>query len=425
MTKLMKRPIFLLTLLALAGCPCLAQTPSLADRAAQFHTLLATRVLPYWYDTAVDWTNGGYILADELKGRMPATEKQIVTQARAVWGFSLAHLKGYSTAQRHYLKAAENGYRFLATKLRDPQNGGYFWATDLQGKVIDDRKQVYGQSFVMYALAEYYTASGDKEALRDAMELYHCLQKNAHDVRHRGWFEHFTRDWQLVDKPGGRVWVEKPGCKSANTHLHLMEAFTDLYQASRDAEVRASLAEALDLNRRYFYPLDASKAAYHCRPDWQPVLEADSAGLSYGHNVEFAWLMVRAQQALKEKPDWQHFAAHVDHALAHGYDWTHGGLYYRGVGNEPATVTDKVWWAEAELIAALTVALQHEPNPRYRDALDKQIDFLARFQTAPDGIWVDNVTAEGKPKGPRKAHSWKANYHDVRAMQMLVDAFPR
>ena len=144
----------------------------LREQALQYRSLLARNVLPYWYDTAVDWTNGGYILADDLHGRLPATEKLIVTQARMVWGFSLAHLKGYGTVQRNYLKAAENGYRFLHDKMRDEQNGGYVWTTDLKGNVTDARKQIYGQSFVIYALVQYYAASGNVTALREAMELY-------------------------------------------------------------------------------------------------------------------------------------------------------------------------------------------------------------------------------------------------------------
>jgi mannose/cellobiose epimerase-like protein (N-acyl-D-glucosamine 2-epimerase family) len=147
--------------------------------------------------------------------------------------------------------------------------------------------------------------------------------------------------------------------------------------------------------------------------------------LSYGHNVEFAWLMIRAQQVLGERPAWSHFTAHIDHALQNGYDWARGGLFYRGFDDQPATDTSKVWWAEAELIAALADALRHQDNARYREALEKQIAFLRAHQIdARDGIWLDTVTADGQPKSGAKAHNWKANYHDVRAMVKFVEAFP-
>jgi mannobiose 2-epimerase len=155
------------------------------------------------------------------------------------------------------------------------------------------------------------------------------------------------------------------------------------------------------------------------------VTDPKSAGLSYGHNVEFAWLMIRAQKVLGQSPAWSHFYAHLDHALKYGYDWNRGGLYYRGEDDQPASTTDKVWWAEAELIAALSDGLAHRYNPTYAAALETQIHFLEQHQINPaDGIWFDTVKADGSPKSGGKAHSWKANYHDVRAIVKFVEAFP-
>ena len=276
---------------------------SLEQSARDFKTQLAEKILPYWFDTAQDTANGGYLLSDDrVQGRTTPKEKAIVTQARTVWTFSLAHRKGFSDARRDYLKAAAQGYRFLLDHFLDKEQGGYFWKTDLAGKPVNERKMVYGQSFVIYALVEYHRASGDPEALRRAMELYRTLQKRAHDTKHGGWTEHFTRDWTPLPlrDPAGEV--EVAGLKSANTHLHLMEALTDLYEVTRDADVRKSLEESLDINTKYFYPLDAAKSCFHRNPDWSAVTDPSSAGLSYGHDVEFAWLMVRAEQALAPEP---------------------------------------------------------------------------------------------------------------------------
>jgi len=394
----------------------------LNDRAREFKTQLAERILPYWYDTAQDTANGGYVLADPVQ----AKEKAIVTQARMVWTLSLVHRKGFSDSRRNYLKAAEQGYRFLIEHFRDKEHGGYFWKTDLTGKPVNTRKFVYAESFVIYALVEYHRASGDKAALQHAMELYQTLQRHAHDARHGGWLEHFTSDWTPLPlrDPAGEV--EVAGLKSANTHLHLMEALTELYDATRDAGVRKSLEEALEINAKYFYPLDAGQSCFHRNPDWSAVSDPRSAGLSYGHNVEFAWLMVRAENVLGRKPSWLQFYAHLDHALKCGWDAEHGGLYHRGVGNEPANDTKKVWWVQAEMLAALTDALQHQRNAKYEAALVKLLDFIAKYQADPkDGVWFDSVAADGQPKNPAKAHNWKANYHDVRAILKFVEAFSR
>ena len=397
------------------------------DYARDFKTELAQKILPYWLDTAVDREHGGYLLSDDAaKKAPPATEKQLVTQSRMIWGFSHAHLKGFSDDKRNYLKAAEQGYRFLIDHFLDHENGGYYWTTDVLGKPVDQRKIVYGESFVIYGLVEFYRASGDKAALQAALDLYRVLQKRAHDTKYGGWIEHFQRDWTPILDPNADVIVELAGCKSANTHLHLLESLTELYAASHDRAVKQSLAEAIKINRTWFYPEEPAQSAFHRKPDWSLMTGPRSSGLSYGHNVEFAWLMIRGQQVLGQKPSWPHFYAHLDHALKYGYDHSLGGLYSRGIDDQPANDTDKVWWVQAEMLAALTDAIRHKPNETYNVALGKLLQFIVTYQANPkDGIWLDTVTADGKPKVTAKAHNWKANYHDVRAMVKFIDAFGR
>lgn len=417
--------------LALLTAPLPAQSEAadavFANQAAAYRLQLAQQVFPYWYDTAIDWQRGGYVLADDGRGnRGDARDKQLVSQARMVWGFALAHRIGLSDGRRDYLKAAQHGVRFLLEHFRDAEQGGYFWKTDLEGKPLNDRKNLYGESFVIYALVEYFRAGGEKEALQHALDLYAAIQRHSHDPVHGGWGEHYTRDWQLVTAQDDRVEVELAGKKSANAHLHWMEALTELYDATRDPSVKASLEEALRINRVWFYPPDPAAATFHREFNWAPVRGGRSDGLSYGHNVEFAWLMIRAERVLGQEPSWSHFEAHLDHALAHGVDHERGGLFYTGAGNEAARNRDKVWWSQSEWMAALTDALRHEENPAYRAALTQLIDFLDRHQIDPaDGIWFDTVGEDGSPKRPAKAHNWKANYHDVRALVKFIEAFAR
>ncbi len=404
-----------------------AANPDLAAWAAEFRQELTTKFLPYWYDHCVDWERGGYLLsADAARPAPPATEKMLVTQARMIWGFAHAHRKGFRDPQRDYLRAARQGYVFLLERFRDPTHGGYYWRTDLAGQPLNDRKYLYGQAFVVYALVEYHRASEDPAALRHAMDLYRVIQERCHDRKHDGWGEHYTRDWQWITEQDPRIEVERAGLKSANAHLHWMEALTELYEVTRDKAVRRSLLEALELNQKWFYPKRPGRSAFHRQPNWKPVTDPESAGLSYGHNVEFAWLMIRAEQVLERRPSWSHFDAILEHALAYGTDHERGGLYNRGFDDESATDTDKVWWSQAEFLAALTEGLQRRDNPAYREALVKLLGFLRRHQIHPEtGLWLDTVTADGRPKRTALAHHWKANYHDLRALVKFIEAFER
>jgi mannobiose 2-epimerase len=399
-------------------------TRSLTSYSVEMRQDLAEKILPYWHDTTLDRTNSGYTLSDDVQKTRAATEKQIVTQSRLIWTFSHVHRKGYSTAQRNYLKAAQQGYCFLIDKFFDKIYGGYFWTTDLSGKVLNDQKILYGEAFVIYGLVEYYRASNDEEALRHSAELYGHLQQHAYDKKNSGWTEHFTRDWKPILQSTRPVVVGVAGCKSANTHLHLMEALTELFNATLDNEVRQSLDEAVRLNATYFYPKEARRSCSLRQSDWKEVIDPKCSGISYGHNVEFAWLMIHAQKVLGIPATWDHFYAHLDHALKYGYDHKRGGLYSRGEDDKPAVLTDKVWWSQAEMLAALTDALKHNLNAEYETAIKKLLDFVANFMTDPsDGVWLEAVTEEGRLKSTGKAHNWKANYHDVRAMVKFIEAF--
>lgn len=394
-------------------------------QAALLRQELSEKVLPYWYDHCVDWQRGGFLLSDDAaKPVPPATQKMLVSQARMVWGFAHAHLKGYRDPQRDYLRAARLGYQFLLERFRDLDQGGYFWRTDLDGQPLNDRKYLYGQAFVVYALVEYHRASEDPAALRHAMDLYRVIQERCHDRRHDGWGEHYTRQWELLTEQDPRIEVERAGLKSANAHLHWMEALAELFDVTQDREVRRSLLEALRLNQKYFYPKNPAKSCFHRQPNWAPVTDPRSAGLSYGHNVEFAWLMVRAEEVLGRRPSWSHFDAILEHALKCGTDHERGGLYNRGVGDEPASDTDKIWWVQSEWMAALTEGLKRKENPAYRTALARLLGFLRTHMILEaDGIWLESVTADGQPKSTAKAHQWKANYHDVRAVVKFIETF--
>jgi cellobiose epimerase len=395
----------------------------LSQHAKKYRAQLVGKILPYWLKT-VDPRHGGFLLSDDaIRGRSTPEEKQLATQARMVWAFSHAHLHGLDN-EGQYLKAAENGYRFLTEKFLDHHHGGYFWKTDVSGKTINNRKILYGQSFMIYALIEYYRAAKREEPLCRAMELYRLIQDHAHDQKNRGWIEHFTADWKPIRGCHSLAEVELIGYKSANTHLHLQESLTELYEATRDSRVRQSLEEVLEVNKRYFYPENAGRSCLHRKPDWTEVRDVSSVGLSYGHIVEFAHLMIRTENILGRTEDWAHFYAQINHALKFGYDHRHGGLYYRGLGDRLAYDTTKVWWAQAEMMSALTYALRHQEKAEQRRALHQLVHFVNEFQADKrDGVWLNAVTKQGKPTNTSKAHSWKANYHEVRALVKFIEAF--
>lgn len=405
-----------------------------SERAHILDGYLREYFLPYWYQ-ACDWAHAGYLLDDvhrSFLGRLrmrarrrfsgPTPRKIIVSQARLVYVFSLAHRLGYSDAERDYLRAAECGYKFLIGRMRDEQQEGFCWSVEPTGRVLDARKFLYGQAMAIYALIEYYRASGLVEPLEVARRVFQassCL----HDVQNLGWFEHATASWEPMhsssEQPFGTVDVI--GLKSGDGHLHWMEALTELYSVTADPDVRKTLAEVLNVNLRYFYPADPTDACPFRTFDWQPTQGLRFDGVSYGHQVEFAWLMIRAQQALQIPCDWDHFDKLVNNALEFGFDHTRGGFYDRGEPNQPARVTEKIWWVQAEGLAALSSAVQSRLRNEYSVALERLLDWIFESQICPDGIWMWSADSLGYPINLTKAAAWKAGYHEMRALTMLAD----
>jgi mannobiose 2-epimerase len=419
-----------------------------ARRHAIAQTLAADlrqRVMPYWYDTAVDTVNGGYHLSDSHRAalpplvaararasrllqhlglrRAPDPGKHLVSQSRMLYAFSLAHRKGLGGGARSYADAAAAGYRFLVGPMHDEAHGGFYWRVDDSGRRIDTRKFLYGQAFAIYALVEYHRACGRREPLEHALSLFRTISDTLHDGRNGGWVEHAGADFRAIDSGAATrdPWtIDVVGAKSCNAHLHLMEALSELLDVCGDDHVRAALEELVEITTSVFFPA-AGKFRSYVSPSLQPLPGFDE--FCFGHNVEFAWLLLRAQQALGRVQSWDRFQAILEHAVVYGFDQSRGGFFNKGKGGAGPSDTTKVWWAQAEGLAALTVAVQSCSSTRFEESLDLLLTWIMKHQRLPDGIWVAATDRRGRVKSATKASSWKAAYHEVRAITMFVEAF--
>ena len=395
-------------------------------------------MLPYWHKT-VD-SRGGYRVYDPgdrswraqiksmIKGGNDRSHNEsmrgLVSQARLLWVFSHAHLLGYSTPQHDYLKAAAHGYSYLIETMLDRQYGGFHWKTDVNRGVIEPLKILYGQAMAIYALVEYHRASNLSDPLEYACSVYETVQQRLHDQTHKGWIEHSERDFTPLTCTGDRLpgVPDIIGFKSGDALLHWMEALSELYCESKDASVRDSLFEAIELLCTKFYPPSVSASCEYRLPDWKGV--DNEQLISHGHMIEFAWLLLRAQQALGIPRDWEHFESLLRHSLRYGFDHERGGFYFRGKAGEPASDTTKYWWVQAEGLSALTDAAANFDSDEYNEPLAQLADWILNHQIrSDDGVWIVSTDAEARPQNIKKAGEWKAAYHEVRAITKFVNAF--
>jgi len=391
----------------------------LADQyVPRLEKILTKNIAPFWYEKSLDRDNGGYIVSFDAQGQLkePVT-KMIVTQARTVWLFSRLARAGYR--RKEYLDAAEIGYKFLRDKMWDQAHGGFYWEVDVTGdKKLKPRKHLYGQSFGLYALSEYYLASGKKEALDFATRFFHVLEAKSHDKTYGGYVEYFNPDWTTPPADESSYMGDPPHFKLMNTHLHLLEALTTFYRASKLPPARERLLELIDIQSNAVVRKDLGACTDKYERDWTPRLDANYARVSYGHDIENVWLLMDACDAagVSNGPFMDLYKTLFAYSLQHGYDDDRGGFWYSGPFNRPADEMRKSWWVQAEVIVSALRMYRATDDPKYRAVFEKTFAFIENSMVDwAHGEWHANVTTEGVTRGD-KAHAWKCGYHNGRAM---------
>ncbi|MEQ9442499.1 MAG: AGE family epimerase/isomerase [Cyclobacteriaceae bacterium] len=397
---------------------------------------LTNELLPFWLDRSLDQQYGGFITHFDKDGNDTGTdEKSLIAQTRCVYTFASAHRAGYGGGK--CLEYARHGLDFLLSKMWDEQHGGFYWLLDREGNVVIDEKVIYGHSFAIYSLCEYTLASGDTTGLEYASRCFDLLQKYAVDTMYGGYFEMFHRNWEL--KGAGAAGGDR---KTLDVHMHLMEAFTTLYECSQHTVHRRRLEEAIEillqrvLHPRYRTGIPQFYADWQVAPQikfdivwgWDRFTDSGQKAqaddnTSYGHNVEFAWLFTHALKVLG-KPVEQYFdvlKASYDHAVQYGIDETYGGVYVEGAHSGPVYDQEKEFWQQAEVLigmleASLTFGLE-KYWPVYENVHRFVFDKMIHHSV---GEWWPLLTREGEPIWTHMSHSWKVNYHTVRAMVQSI-----
>ncbi len=377
----------------------------------RIETDLRGNILPFWSRRVANRAARcfhGHLTNDGIVD--PAAERGALLTSRILWT--------YAAAFRHYgdplyRDMADLALEDLMTHHRDKEHGGFFWSLGADGKVGRDRKQVYGQVFALYALAEYHAATRERAAFDEAVAIFRLLEKHARDPRSGGYFEARARDWSpIADLRLSPADQNDP--KSQNTMLHVMEAYTRLLAVWPDAGLRAALRDVVELMLTRILDAKTCHLGLFFTADWQPT----SDRISYGHDVEAAWLLNRAAATIGEAALVERTKAAalriVDTTLAEGVD-ADGGVFNLG---GPAGVTDdtKEWWPQAEAVVGFIDAWQVSGEARYLAAAEKTWAFIEAYLVdKKNGEWFRGVTRDGHVIGTfEKAGFWKCPYHNGR-----------
>jgi mannobiose 2-epimerase len=413
--------------------------------AAEMQSSMVNNLLKPWYPKAIDTANGGFLSTFTYDFKVaPNQDKMIVTQARHIWSNSKAAERFPKVA--YFRSGAKHGFEFLRDKMWDKANGGFYTFTDQQGNPKQGGfapKEAYGNSFAIYGLAAYYKVSKDTSALNLAKKTFYWLEKHSHDPKYKGYFQHMELDGTRIVRTAATPSTAELGYKDQNTSIHLLEAFTELYGVWPDPLLKGRLNEMLLLIRDRITNEKGNLSLFF-QPDWTPVSFQDSTrasmkkhhGLdhvSFGHDIETAFLMLEASHALGIKNDkltLKTAKKMVDNALANGWDKKVGGFYDEGYyfkGDSKITITEdtKNWWAQAEGMNTLLLMADYYPQDpnKYFEKFQKQWDYIKTYLIDKEhGDWyMGGLDKQPELKTALKGQIWKGTYHNLRSLINCVD----
>ncbi len=377
-------------------------------------------ILDFWQENTWDCENDGFIGAiDGYNRKDPKANKGIILNTRILWTFSAACnvLEG-----EKYAKTAHRAFEYISSYFLDQKNGGVYWELDYQGNPVNTKKQVYAQAFAIYALSEYFRFSKNEQAKKMAIELFQLLEEHCFDQVDSGYLEAYDEEWNLLEdlRLSDKDANEK---KTMNTHLHVLEAYTNLLKIWHEDKLRSQLNNLIHIH------LDKmlDKSSFHLNLFFDEKWALKSSEYSYGHDIEAAWLLCEAAEAvcdLKLLKKVRALAVEISEVtLKEGID-IDGGLMQEGRSGKTID-TDKHWWPQAEAIVGFANAYQISADKKYLNAVEDVWEFTKRRIIDPmDGEWWWRVNRGGAPyREEEKAGFWKCPYHNGRACIEIINRF--
>lgn len=421
----------------------------LARLSQELRDELTGDILPFWSRYRDD-AQGGFFGNINNDGSFDAdAPKGLVMHTRLLWTYAQALIDGYQVSTRQgeeisHRDQAEHAYKFLRDRLADKTNGGFHWFVpaaasaepshshrDIPG--LPEAKIVYGQAFAVYALSTWFRASGEKAAMELALNTFDLIEKTARDREYGGYWEGVGQDWSAPC--ASALGAEDPRVeKSMNTNLHVMEAWTALHLALKQAGKWLS-GRDLDLGSRLPEVAESLGALVHIHADRIRVrpghlglyFSRDWSGEhpveSYGHDVEASWLIAEAAEEL-----WGHAipakirdcVIELAAAGAEILDRNDGSMPNESHGAH--IDLDRIWWVQAESMVAMVNLWQLDGDPAHIGRAVAIWEYVKRhIVDRENGEWFWGRQADGLVMpGRQKGGMWKANYHNGRACMEII-----
>ena len=374
-------------------------------------------ILTYWENHTIDHDSGGfYGKINHYNHIVKDAPKGVVLNTRILWTFSAAynHLK-----KKEYLQIASRAFEYIKDNFYDREYGGLIWEVDHEGNPLNTRKQIYAQGFGIYGFSEYFKASKDMSSLELAQSLFKEIELNSFDSEYGGYVEALNRDWSpLEDMRLSEKDANFP--KSMNTHLHILEPYTNLYRVWKDDRLRQQIRGLI----RVFLDRIINKQTYHFNLFFEMDWTVRSSIISYGHDIEGTWLLSEAALEIEDEGLLKEVNATAvkmtDAVIMEGLD-KDGGIFYEKDGIH--LDSDKHWWPQAEAMVGFINTWQITGDKKYLEhALNAWRFIKKNVLDKVNGEWFGRVNRSGVPVDTEdKAGFWKCPYHNSRACIEIIN----
>ena len=382
---------------------------------------LTRNLLPYWSKNMVDRVNGGFYGRIDGNDKVyPDEEKGGILNARILWTYSSAYRIFKDTA---YLRLATRAKDYILAHFIDRQYGGAYRSVNSKGEPSDTRKQTYTQTFFIYGMAEYYRATGDKEALQTAKDIFEAFEKYALDKESNGYFEVFTRDWKRShDKLIGETTDRDE--KTMNTSLHLMEAYTNLYRVWPDKRMAERLRNIIDIFLNHIIDSKTSHLICFMDRNWKPTSMTDS----YGHDIEASWLLYEATSLLGDKDLLalvKQVSLKIADAASEGLQ-PDGSIVYEKDLSTGHVASERSWWPQSEAIVGYLNAYELSGNEKYLDRSVNCWNYTKNHLVDnKNGGWFSGASESGAVSKGDKGGFWICPYHNGRMCMEVIERVSR
>ena len=391
----------------------------------EVHECLTQNILPFWLNNMLDAKQGGWYGRMTGKGLIEENAPRgAILYARLLWTMSAAYRV---LSDRSYLDAATMTKDYIIEHFMDKEYGGTFWSVTADGQPLDTKKQFYAQGFMLYGFTEYVRATGDEEAMQIAFQLFDIIETHAWDINYGGYIEASKRDWQpIADMRLSAKDENYP--KSQNTHLHIIEPYTNLLRCvinNKEEKMQASIKDAAKKLIYIFTSHILNPNTHHLDLFFDMDWTRRSTTESYGHDIECSWLLHEAAHVLgdsnilnKVEP----IVCEVAKASEKGLQ-ADGSMIYEGEPDGSHFDRDRHWWVQAEAVVGFFNVYQHFGDEM---ALDKALLLWGyiknRLIDHEHGEWYWSIHEDGSVNlNDDHAGFWKCPYHNGRMCMELIE----